>query len=106
MPREEEAQYLFGFFTAPEAAAARLCRGCERGCGIMGENGPHREAMYFEVEVDALTQHDDDDDDKMADFDKEDDDGDLLPSTSTSVGPRVRPHHRAHRAGPRRPGRG
>ncbi|XP_035288103.1 metal regulatory transcription factor 1 [Anguilla anguilla] len=54
----------------------------------MGENGPHREAMYFEVEVDALTQHDDDDD-KMADFDKEDDDGDLLPSTSTSASGRV-----------------
>ncbi|KAJ8340871.1 hypothetical protein SKAU_G00331620 [Synaphobranchus kaupii] len=51
----------------------------------MGENGPHREAMFFQVEVDALTQHQHNDDDKMADFDKEDDDDDLLPSTSGLV---------------------
>ncbi|XP_036395427.1 metal regulatory transcription factor 1 [Megalops cyprinoides] len=45
----------------------------------MGENGPHKEAMYFEVEVDDLTQEDED---KMVDFDK---DG-LMPSSSSSGG--------------------
>ncbi|KAI1894881.1 hypothetical protein AGOR_G00120330 [Albula goreensis] len=52
----------------------------------MGENGPHKEAMFFEVEVDGLApDQDQDDDHKMADFDKDD----LMPSTSTSSSGRV-----------------
>ncbi|XP_061109603.1 metal regulatory transcription factor 1 [Conger conger] len=54
----------------------------------MGENGPHREPLYFQVEVDSLTphhhHHHHHDDDKMADFDKEEDEEDLLPSTSAA----------------------
>uniref|UniRef100_A0A8C9R8Z0 Metal regulatory transcription factor 1 n=1 Tax=Scleropages formosus TaxID=113540 RepID=A0A8C9R8Z0_SCLFO len=42
----------------------------------MGENGPHKEDVYFKVEMDKLTQ---DDDNKMTDFDKED----LIPSSSS-----------------------